>query len=95
MATYVILSKMSPDALKDPGDFRQFAKTVSDKIKGACPGVKWKDSYGLMGRFDVIDIVEADNPTAVEKAAMIIRSFGHARTETMLATPWKEFVGTM
>ncbi len=26
-----------------------------------CPNVKWKDSYALMGRFDVLDIVEAEN----------------------------------
>jgi len=28
----------------------------------------------------------------VEKAAMIIRAYGHAATETLVATPWKEFL---
>jgi uncharacterized protein with GYD domain len=95
MAAYVILSKLSADAMKDPGEFRQLGETVAKKIKAQCPGVRWKDSYALMGRYDVVDIVEANSPAEVEKAAMIIRCYGHARTETMPATPWKEFLGSM
>ena len=78
--------------MRDPSELRQFAETVSDKIKAECPKVRWKDSYAVMGRFDVVDIVEAESPAEVEKAAMIIRSYGHATTETMHATPWKEFL---
>lgn len=95
MATYVILSKLAPDAMKDPGEFKTLAETVSGKIKAECPGVKWKDSYALMGRFDVVDIVEADGPADIEKAAMLIRCYGHARTETMHATPWSAFLTGM
>lgn len=48
-----------------------------------------------LGRFDVVDIIEANDPKQVEKAAMIIRAFGHSSTETLVATPWKEFLGTL
>jgi uncharacterized protein with GYD domain len=48
-----------------------------------------------MGRFDVIDIVEADDQEQVEKASMIIRAYGHSSTETLLATPWKEFLNIL
>jgi uncharacterized protein with GYD domain len=95
MATYVILSKISAQATQDPGDLRQVAKTVAQKIKAECPKIRWKDSYALMGRYDVVDIVEADNPADIEKAAMIIRGYGHATTETMHATPWKEFLSSL
>jgi uncharacterized protein with GYD domain len=95
MATYVILSKLSPEVARDPGDLRNVAETVAAKIKSECPKVRWKDSYALMGRFDVIDVVEADNPADIEKAAMIIRSYGHATTETMHATPWKDFLKSL
>lgn len=95
METYVILSCISPQALRDPGDFKQLAKTVSDKIKKECPGVMWKESYATMGRFDVVDIVESDDPKQVEKAVMIIRSYGHSKTETLPATPWKEFLASI
>lgn len=91
MATYIILSRLSESAIADPGDFEALANKVSEKIKQDCPDLKWKDSYATLGRFDVVDIVEADDPKQVERAAMIIRSYGHATTETMQATPWDEF----
>ena len=95
MATYVILSKLCARAVEKPSEVRQLAETVSERIRAECPKVRWKDSYALMGGFDVVDIVEADNPADVEKAAMIIRCYGHATTETMLATPWKDFLARM
>ena len=73
MTTYIILSRFSPEAFADPRDFKQLARAVSEKIKSECPGVVWKDSFALMGRFDVIDIVESDDPEQVEKTAMTIR----------------------
>ena len=95
MATYVILSKLSAEAIGEPGELRQLADTVSKKIKKECPKVRWKESYSVMGRFDVVDIVEADSPAEVEKAAMLIRAYGHASTETMFATPWKDFLARL
>jgi uncharacterized protein with GYD domain len=91
MATYIILSRLSDSAVSDPNEFDALANKVSERIKQDCPEVKWKDSYATLGRFDVVDIVESDDPKQVERAAMIIRSYGHASTETMQATPWKEF----
>ena len=95
MATYVILSRISPDAVKDPKHFKDLAKTVSETIKRQCSGVTWKDSYATLGRFDVVDIVEAATPEEVAKAAMIIRSYGHSSTETLVSTPWKDFLTTL
>lgn len=95
MATYIILSRVSPDAFRDPKDFKQAADAVSAKIKSDCPGVTWKDSYATLGRFDFVDILEADDPKQVEKAAMIIHAYGHSTTETLPATPWKEFLASL
>ncbi|MCK4387471.1 MAG: GYD domain-containing protein [Dehalococcoidia bacterium] len=95
MATYVILSRISPEAFRDPKDFKKLADAVSAKIKRDCPGVAWKDSYATLGRFDVVDIVESDDLKEVEKAAMIIRAYGHSTTETLPATPWKEFLANL
>src|SRR5262245_5583785 len=95
MATYVLLSSLAPDSMKDPGEFPKLAETVSNRIKAECPNVRWKDSYAVMGRHDVVDIIEADDPADVAKAAMIIRTVGHATTETMQGIPWKEFVSRL
>ena len=95
MATYIILSRISSEAFRDTKDFKQLADTVSEKIGSECPGVTWKDSYATLGRFDVVDIVESDDPKQIEKAAMIIRTYGHSTTETLVATPWKEFLADL
>jgi uncharacterized protein with GYD domain len=95
MATYIILSRFSPEAFREPKDFKKLAEQVSAKIKSDCPGVKWQGSWATMGRFDVVDVVESNDAKEVEKAAMIIRAYGHSTTETLLATPWKEFLGML
>jgi uncharacterized protein with GYD domain len=95
MATYIILSRVSPEALANPKGFKELAKLVSERIKSECPGVAWKESYATMGRFDVVDVVESDDPKQVEKASVIIRSVGHSTTETLYATPWREFLETL
>ena len=95
MATYVILSRFSPDAFRDPKDFKKLADTVSSKIKSDCPGIAWKHSFATLGRFDVVDIVETEDPRQIEKAAIIIRAYGHSTTETLAGTPWKEFIARL
>jgi uncharacterized protein with GYD domain len=92
MSTFVILSRFSPEAFREPREFRKLAEAVSAKIKSECPGVRWKESFATLGRFDVVDVVEARDAKEVEKAAMIIRAHGHSTTETLVATPWKEFL---
>lgn len=95
MAIYIILSRFSPDAFRDPKEFKKLAETVSHKIKTDCRGLEWKHSFATLGRFDVIDIVETDDPKQIEKAAMIIRAFGHSTTETLVGTPWKDFLARL
>jgi uncharacterized protein with GYD domain len=95
MATYIILSRFSPDAFKDPKEFKELAREVSARIRSDCPGIKWKDSYATLGRFDVVDVVETDDPKEIEKAAMIIRGYGHSTTETLQGTPWQEFLDSL
>jgi uncharacterized protein with GYD domain len=92
MAAYVILSRFSPEAFADPKDFPTLAAAVSQRIKAQCPGVRWKASYATTGRFDVVDIIESDDPEQVTRAALLIRAYGHATTETLVATPWKAFL---
>ena len=95
MATYIILSRFSPNAFSDPKDFKKLAANVSKKIRKECRGVVWKSSFATLGRFDVVDIVETDDPTQIEKAAMIIQAYGHSTTETLTGTPWEEFLSRL
>jgi uncharacterized protein with GYD domain len=95
MSTYIIFTRLSPDAFKDPKEFPGIAAGVSDRIKSECPQVIWKESFATSGRYDVVDVVESPDIGAVERACMIIRAYGHGTTETAVATPWHEFLDTL
>jgi len=43
MATFIILSRISPEAFSDPFEFKKVAERVASKIKSECPGVVWKE----------------------------------------------------
>ena len=95
MTTFIILSRLSPGSFHDPKEFKKIARTVASEIKRECPKVKWQQSYVVAGRFDIVDIVEAPDLQSVERVAMIIRGFGNAATETMVATPWDVFLKSL
>lgn len=95
MATYIILSQLTANSPSEPKDFKALAAGVSEKIRRECPDVVWKQSYATMGRVDVVDVLESEDPAQVEKAAMIICALARCHTETLVATPWKEFLNAL
>jgi len=95
MATYIILSQLAHDAVRDPKEFTKAAADVAARIKKQCPKVSWKHSWATLGRYDVVDVVESDDLAQVERAALIIRGFARAHTQTMVATPWDEFLAKL
>jgi uncharacterized protein with GYD domain len=95
MYTFIILTRFSPATFEDQKKLRNIAIQVSKRIKKDCPGVTWKGSYATLGRFDMVDVVESDDPEEVAKVAMIIRCFGHATTETLMGMPWNRFLKTL
>lgn len=95
MQTYIILTKFAPGAFKAPAAFKKTSTDLTDKLKRECPGVHWKASFATLGRYDVVDIVEADDPADVHRAAILINTDARAATETMLATPWHEYLATL
>jgi len=91
MATYVMLTKLSPEALRRPGAVSELNKRVEDRIKKECPGVKWLANYAVLGPCDYLDIFDAPDSETATKVALLVRSFGHATTETWVATQWDRF----
>lgn len=91
MPTFILLTRISPEAVKSPKDFEKLEKDISHKIKKECPKVKWLENYAVLGPYDYLDIVEAPDEMTMSKVVTIIRSFGHATTETWTAIPWTCF----
>lgn len=51
-------------------------------------GVEIKDTYLLMGRYDLLCVIEGPNDEAVARALLTLGSQGNVQTETMKA--WNE-----
>lgn len=93
MPLYVMLTRLSPEALQHPDRVSKLSKHVSEHIAGQCPEVKWVANYAILGGCDYLDIFEAPDTDTATKVSLLVRSLGHATTETWLATPWNHFEG--
>ena len=93
MPTFAMLTRLSPEALTRPSTVEELNRKVESRIKEECPGVKWLANYSVLGPCDYLDIFEAPDNDVATKVALLVRSFGHATTETWVATPWDRFEG--
>jgi uncharacterized protein with GYD domain len=91
MATFVMLTRLTPEAVKSPADLRTLEKAVSERVRRDCPTVKWVANYAILGPYDYLDLFEAPDAETAAKVLTIVRSFGHAQTETWTAVPWERF----
>lgn len=91
MATFILLTRVAPDALRSPRSLEEVEKRVMERIRTQCPEVEWINNYAVMGSWDYLDIFRApDNETAA-KVSTLIRTFGHATTELWGAIEWQRF----
>lgn len=91
MATFIMLTRLAHGALKSPEGLEKLERQVTDRIRAECPEVEWSGSYATLGPYDYLDIFEAPDIDSATKVATIIRTFGHAHTETWAATSWQRF----
>jgi len=87
-----MLTRLSPEALTRPGAVANLNKKVEERIRQECPGVKWLANYAVLGPCDYLDVFEAPDADTATRVALLVRSFGHATTETWVATPWDRFL---
>lgn len=91
MGTYVMLTKVSAESMAQPAKLKHYESDVKAKIKRHCPQVKWLSNFAVLGPYDYLDVFEAPDEVMAGKVATIVRSFGHATTETWSAIPWDRF----
>ncbi len=92
MATYILLTKLSSGSLGTLHKREAVGRKWLEKVKAACPEVRWVEHYALLGPFDFMDVYEApDNETAA-KVSMITMSKGAVKAETWGALPYKKYL---
>ena len=92
MPTFVMLTRLSPEALKEPHSLVELSQEITDRIRTEYTGVEWDANYAVLGRVDYLDIFSAPDIETAMKVATIVRIFGHANTEIWTAIEWNRFV---
>ncbi len=92
MATYLLLTKLSPEISKKIKQRAGIGKQWMKMVKEKCPKVKFIGHYALLGPYDFLDIYEAPNEEVVAKVSMISRALGAEQAETWPAIPYKKFL---
>jgi uncharacterized protein with GYD domain len=86
MPTFILLTRLSPDALRSPKSLEDLEREVMRHIQSQCPEVEWVHNFAVLGPYDYLDIFRAPDMDAAFKLSSLIRTFGHAHTEVWPAT---------
>ena len=49
MPTFIMLTRLSADAVRSPKNLEQLERKVMEQVRGECPGVDWLGSYAVLG----------------------------------------------
>jgi len=91
MSTFIMLTRLSPDALKSPQTLEDLEREVMSRARAECPGLEWIHNFAVLGPYDYLDIFRAPDQETAFKLSALIRTFGHAYTEIWPATEWAGF----
>ena len=90
MATYVMLTTLTDQGRKTLKENPQRIKEVNKEVEAM--GVKILAQYALLGLYDFVNVLEAQDNRAVSKVAVELGARGTLQTLTMSAMTLDEFI---
>ena len=93
MATYVMLTTLTDEGRKTIKANPQRVKEVNKEVEAM--GVKILAQYALLGPYDFINILEAQDNKAISKVAIELGARGTLQTFTMAAMTLDELIGNL
>lgn len=93
MSRYIIISNLTDEGAKTLKKNPGRVKEVNDELREM--GVKVLDQYAVLGNFDFLTIVEAEDESAIARAAVEILSRGSIKTATYKAVPVDELIESL
>jgi len=93
MSRYIIISNLTDEGAKTLKKNPGRVKEVNAELKDM--GVNVLDQYAVLGNFDFLTIVEADDETTIAKAVVEITSRGSIKTATYKAISIDKFIESL
>jgi uncharacterized protein with GYD domain len=90
MSRYIIISNLTDEGAKTLKKNPGRVKEVNNELKNM--GVEVIDQYAVLGNFDFLSIVEADDETKITKAIVEIASRGSIKTVTYKVMEIDDFI---
>lgn len=90
MPIFVLMTKLSPDAMADAPRRRAVGRRWIEKVRTATPEVRFVAHYALMGPYDFMDIYEAPDIHVAHKVSLISRSEGALSAESWQAISYED-----
>ncbi|MFZ5907208.1 MAG: GYD domain-containing protein [Nitrospirota bacterium] len=90
MAYYVILSTLTDEGRKTIKENPQRILEVNRELEKM--GVRVKEQYAVLGPYDFVNIVEAQDNNAIMKMSVDLGSRGSVQLLTLAALPIEEFI---
>lgn len=91
MTTFVLLSKVSAERVKQVKTLTDMDRVFEEKLQEECPEVQRVASYALLGAYDFLHIFEAPDALTAAKVALLANEFGPGNTQTLTAIPFADF----
>ena len=93
MATYIMLTTLTDEGRKTIKANPQRVKEVNKEVEAM--GVKILAQYALLGPYDFVNILEAQDNKAISKVAIELGARGTLQTLTMAAMTLDELIGNL
>ena len=93
MPTYVLLTTLTPEGVQTLKNNPERILEVNKEVEQL--GATVKAQWAVLGRYDFVNVIEADDEKAMARVSLELGSRGTARYESLAAIPVEEFVESM
>jgi uncharacterized protein with GYD domain len=93
MATFIMISRLTPDGVQTIKNNPQRIKEVNHEIEQL--GAEVKAQWATLGQFDFVNVVEAPDEQTMARISLELGSRGTAKYESLPAIPVDDFISAL
>ncbi|MCL4413689.1 MAG: GYD domain-containing protein [Actinobacteria bacterium] len=93
MATFLMLSTLGPEGMSTLRDNPVRLKEVNEEVESM--GVRVLSQWAVLGPYDFVTVLEADDAEAVSRVALMLGARGTLKTQTLSAIPIDDYIAAL